>query len=233
MSLETIVIGLLALAVGAAFSFYGFKFFLLLLPVWGFFFGFLFGANAITALFGDGFLATTSSWVVGFVMAILFAALSYLYYWFAIVWLGATAGYAAGVGVMAWLNITGSLLIFIVGLIFAAAVALAFIFLRVPKYLVVIATAFGGAFAAMCGIAIMLGRVPLADLSGGTVGAFVRDSLSWMWVAAAFLVGLVGLLYQWQTTSRDQMATYGDYRNPGMASEMAGPDEHGTRDRPM
>jgi hypothetical protein len=96
MSLETLVIGLLALAVGAAFAFYGFKFFLLLLPVWGFFFGFLFGANAITLLFGDGFLATTSSWVVGFVVAILFAALSYLYYWFAIVWLGATAGYAAG-----------------------------------------------------------------------------------------------------------------------------------------
>src|SRR3954447_22983727 len=34
MSFEGILLGLIALAVGAAFTFYGFKFFLILLPLW-------------------------------------------------------------------------------------------------------------------------------------------------------------------------------------------------------
>jgi len=217
MTLEAIAIGLLALVAGVAFAFAGFRFFLILLPIWGFFAGFIFGANAITYLFGQGFLATTTSWVVGFVVALLFAALSYLYYWFAIVWLGASAGYALGIGAMAWLNI-GGILAFIVGLAVAAALALAFIVLRVPKYLVLLATAFGGAFAAVTGVALILGRVPLADLAGGTVGAYVRDELSWLWMIAAVVLGAAGFIYQWQTTARLEMAAYEDFRNPGMAS---------------
>jgi hypothetical protein len=216
MSLEAIALGLLALAAGLAFTFGGFRFFLILLPIWGFFAGFLFGANAITLLFGDGFLATTTSWIVGFVVALLFAALSYLYYWFAVIWLGASAGYAAGIGVMTWLGIGDGFLAFIVGLVVAAAFALAFIVLRVPKYLVLIATAFGGAFAAVTGVALILGRVPLADLAGGTVASFVRDDLSWIWMLAAVVLGAAGFLYQWMATARIEMANYEDYRNPGM-----------------
>ena len=59
-------IGLIGLLLGLGFVFYGFKLFLILLPIWGFFFGFLFGAGVVTAIFGDGFLATTTGWVVGF-----------------------------------------------------------------------------------------------------------------------------------------------------------------------
>src|SRR3954452_102160 len=141
MTLEGIILGLVALAVGAAFTFWGLRFFLLLLPVWGFIFGFILGADAVTYLFGDGFLSTTTSWVVGFVVALLFAALSYLYYWFAVVWIGATAGYALGTGVMAWLAPNAGTLAFVFGLALAAAFAVIFIALRLPKFLAIAFTA--------------------------------------------------------------------------------------------
>ena len=84
ITIEGILLGLLAVAIGLAFCFYGFRVFMVLLPIWGFFAGFLLGANAMTALFGDAFLATATGWVVGFLLGLLFAVLSYLYYWIAV-----------------------------------------------------------------------------------------------------------------------------------------------------
>lgn len=236
MSLEGIVVGLIALAVGAAFTFWGFRFFLLLLPLWGFIFGFILGNDVVTYVFGNSFpfMATTTGIVVGLISGLLFAALSYLYYWFAIVWIGATAGYALGTGIMAWLTPDAGLLMFIVGLALAAVFAIIFIVLKLPKFLAIAFTSFGGAFAAMAGIALILGRVPKEQIHLGTVGAYVQDDLSWIWVGAAVLLGIAGFFYQWMTTSSMAFAEYSDYRNPGMPAESyAGDDNKGTRDRPM
>lgn len=237
MSLEAIVLGLVALVIGAAFTFWGFRFFLLLLPVWGFVFGFIFGNDVVTSLFGSSFpfLGTVTGWVVGFVVGLIFAVLSYLYYWFAIVWIGATAGYALGAGIMAWLTPNHDIISFIVALALAALFAVAFIVLRLPKYLAIAFTAFGGAFAVMTGIALILGRVSEAAIQGGTIGIYVRDDLSWVWVGAAVLLGIAGFFYQWMSTSGTAFVSYDDYRNPGMpvSETYTGDDMKGTRDRPM
>jgi hypothetical protein len=219
MSLDALLVGLLALVVGLAFAFYGFRFFLILLPIWGFFIGFLFGAGLVTGLFGEGFLSTALSWIVGFGFAVVFALLSYLYYWFAVIFLGGSIGYAFGLSLLAWLNISGNLITFIVAIAFAVVFALAFVFLRVPKYLVLVATAFGGAFAAIVGVALILGRVPVAALQAGLAGAYVRDNLSFVWLAAAIVLGVIGYFYQARLVARAEMFMYADYRNPGMTTD--------------
>ena len=61
---------LIALTYGMFLSFLGYRFFLFLLPIWGFFFGFSFGAHTLQALFGEGFLATVTSWVVAAIVAV-------------------------------------------------------------------------------------------------------------------------------------------------------------------
>ena len=43
--LEGIFLGLVAMAIGLAFAFYGLRLFLILLPIWGFVMGFCFGAR--------------------------------------------------------------------------------------------------------------------------------------------------------------------------------------------
>ena len=224
MTLEGIVLGLIALAIGIAFTFWGLRFFLLLLPLWGFIFGFIVGADAMTYLFGNGFLATAGSWVVGFIVALVFAALAYLYYWFAVIWIGATAGYAFGTGIMAWLTPNLDVVAFVVGLAFAAVFALIFIVLKLPKFLAIAFTAFGGAFAAMAGIALILGRVSEAAIHNGTVGIYVKDQLSWVWVGAAVLLGIGGFVNQWiGSQGSASLPSYDDYRNPGMGDMTTAP----------
>jgi hypothetical protein len=216
MTIEGIIGGLIALGIGLLFAFYGFRLFIILLPIWGFFAGFVIGAGAMSALFGDGFLVTVTSWVAGIVVGIIFAALSYLYYWFAVIFVGASLGFMVGEGLMALLHIGDGFLTFLVGLIVAAAFALAFIFLRVPKYLVLVATSFGGAFAAIAGVALMLGLIPLSALAVGTIGAYAAHNLSWIWALAGLALGVVALLFQMRTTESDELR-YSQYRNPGMA----------------
>ena len=85
ITLQGLLLGALAIGIGLAFAFWGFRVFLILLPIWGFFAGFIFGANGVDYLLGDGFLATTTGWVVGFLLGLLFAVLSYLYSWVAVI----------------------------------------------------------------------------------------------------------------------------------------------------
>ena len=49
MSIEGILVGLLAIVIGAAWAFYGLKLFTILLPIWAFFFGLITGAGAAYA----------------------------------------------------------------------------------------------------------------------------------------------------------------------------------------
>ncbi len=92
--------GLIAFLFGLALCFSGYRLFIILLPVWGFFFGLWLGAESLQALFGVGFLATVTSWVVGFIVGAIFAVLSYLFYVFAVALAAGSLGYYLGVGLM-------------------------------------------------------------------------------------------------------------------------------------
>jgi hypothetical protein len=47
VSIEQIIVGLLAIGIGLAWAFHGSKLFTILLPLWAFFFGFVLGAIAL------------------------------------------------------------------------------------------------------------------------------------------------------------------------------------------
>ena len=105
MTFQNFLIGVLILLVGAAFCFVGYRFFRVLIAVWGFFAGFNLGAAGMTALFGQNFLGTTTGWILGLVVGLVLAALAYFFYYFAIVILGASAGYSLGSSLMAALGL--------------------------------------------------------------------------------------------------------------------------------
>jgi hypothetical protein len=218
--LQAATIGLLGLLVGLGFVFYGFKLFLILLPIWGFFFGFLFGAGLVTALFSDGFLATVTGWVVGFLVGLLFAVLSYLFYWFAVLFIGASVGYAVGLGLLALLGNGGdNLMGLLFGLVGAAIGAGLVVVLRVPKYLIIALTAIGGAIASIAGVALIFQQISWEELSTGTTSAFqaVRD-LGWLWAGAVVVLAVVGIVYQMRVTALEEEIMMDSYRNPGWPS---------------
>ena len=75
MTFELLCMGLIGLMFGLAVTFLGYRLFLILLPIWGFFFGFFLGAETVQVIFGIGFLATVTSWVAGFFVGVVVAVL--------------------------------------------------------------------------------------------------------------------------------------------------------------
>ena len=88
----------------------------MLLPIFGFFFGIALGAHSIQALFGDGFLATTTSWVVGFFVGLLFAVLAYLFWVFAVAIAAGSLGYTIATGLLTWIGLDLGVFVWLVGM---------------------------------------------------------------------------------------------------------------------
>src|SRR5512136_75246 len=90
--------GLIGILFGLVLCFAGYRLFIILLPIWGFVFGLAFGVQSIQLLFGVGFLATVTSWVVGIIVGAIFAILSYLFYTLAVAIIAGSLGYGLAVG---------------------------------------------------------------------------------------------------------------------------------------
>jgi hypothetical protein len=194
MSIEGILIGLLAIGVGLAWAFYGLKLFTILLPLWAFFFGLVAGAQWGQDVFGQGFFTTVLSWIIGLVVGIVLAAISFFWYYAAIVILGGAVGYALGVGFFEWLGLGTGVIAVIVGLILGAVFAIGTFILGVPVILVMVFSAFSGAVAAVNGVFIFLGLVKLEDLGLGIFGSLLHQGV--LGVIAAIVLGAAALYWQ-------------------------------------
>src|SRR5262249_4170812 len=191
---QIVFVSLLLCLIGLGLCFAGFRLFVILLPIFGFFAGFLVTAQAIQELFGGGFLATTSSWVFGFVVGAVCALVAYLFYYGAVIVLAAAIGYEFGVGIIAGLGINSGFLQFIVGLILALVLTVAVVFLNLPQVFIVVLSALAGAGMILTGTLLALGRVSLTELNLGLVGAFIRES--WLWSLVYLAIVGFGILVQ-------------------------------------
>jgi hypothetical protein len=193
VTIEGIIVGVLATAIGLAWAFYGFRAFTILLPVWGFLVGFGAGASWIQSWLGDGFLLTLTSWVAGLVVGVALAIISYFWYYAAVVLLGGALGYTLTAGALSALGLADAIAI-VGGLIVAVVLAFVTIALSVPAYLVVVLSAIGGAVAAVNGVLILLGRIKLEDIDAGLGEGLLRDPV--VAVIATIVVAAVGMFYQ-------------------------------------
>ena len=102
--MQDLILGLVAIAAGALFCFAGYLAFRLIIPLWGFFAGFAFGAGLISSITDDGFLRTLLGWAVGLGCALVFALLAYLFYEVAVVVAMGSIGFALGTSILreAW-----------------------------------------------------------------------------------------------------------------------------------
>jgi hypothetical protein len=194
--LSALIGGLILLLIGLAFTFYGYRLFLVMLPIWGFFAGFWLGANALMLLFGDGFLATTTGWIVGFIVGLIVALLSYLFYFLGVAIVAGIVGYGLGASLMGLFGLTGGLLVFIVGIIFALVTIVLVLALNLQKYVIIVLTALGGGVAAMVAVLVMLNQVSLQALreSGNALQAL--GDVSQLWVLVALVLAVVGIVWQ-------------------------------------
>ncbi len=207
MAFELFCMTIIALLFSAALIFGGYRFFLFLLPIWGFFFGFGLGATAIQALFNDGLFATVTSWVVGFIVALIFALLAYFFYAAAVAVAAGLLGYMLGVGIMDLFGLNGlSLITFAVAIVLAiAAIVVTFRF-NLQKYVIIAATAIGGAALAVGTIMLGAGGMSLVQL--------VEHPVRLLWQTSPFMaiifavLAVAGIAVQIRANRRFEIETY-------------------------
>jgi hypothetical protein len=203
MTLEGILVGLVVIVIGLAWAFYGLRAFTILLPIWAFIVGFGAGASWIQELFGDGFLATTTSWVGGFFVGLVLALLSYFLYYAAVVLVGGALGYTLAAGFAVGIGLPHFLAI-VIGLAFAVALAAAVLLLAMPAFLVVWLSAIGGATAVANGLLILLGRIELKDIEGGLGQGLLRDPA--IAIVTVIVVAAAGIYYQMRDVTEASVA---------------------------
>ena len=167
MSIEGILVGLLAIGAGAAWAFFGLRFFAILLPIWAFFFGLTAGIDFASNIFADGAIGTVLSWGIGLVFGIVLALISFFWYYAAVTIAVGALGYILGAGLVAALGIDSGFLQFIAGIVVGAVFAVGAFVLAFPAVLVIVVSAASGAIAVVNGALILLGSIKVEDLSDG------------------------------------------------------------------
>lgn len=194
--LATITLALFAVLLGAAFLLAGYRFFLVMLPIWGFFGGLWLGAYSVTLIFGTGFLATTTGLVVGFVVGLIGAVLSYLFYMAGVVIIAASIGGSLGSGVMSALGLDPGLITAIVTIISALVAVGLTLLLNLQKYVLIALTAIAGAVLVVLAGMLIFGQVTIADLQAGR--NFVQPIFqgAWFWGLVGLVLAAVGIVIQ-------------------------------------
>ena len=212
MSIEGILVGLLAIGVGAAWAFYGLRFFAILLPIWAFFFGLTAGIAFAGQIFSDGAIGTVLSWGIGLVFGLVLAAISYFWYYAAVTIAVGALGYLLGAGLVAVVFADAGILQFIAGIVVGAIFAVGAFVLAFPAVLVIVVSAASGAVAVVNGVLIALGTIKLAALDDGVFGSLLR--YNWITAIAAIVIAVAAIFYQTRDVARmaATMPSKSDYR---------------------
>jgi hypothetical protein len=208
MAFELFCALLLALGFAVFVAFTGYRFFIVLLPVWGFFFGFMLGAQTIQALLSEGFLASATAFVVAIFMGALFAVLSYLFYLFAVALFSASLGYSLGISIMTGLfGFQLEILTWIVAIVLAVVVAFAVLRFNVQKYVIIIGTALLGAGLATAVLAGGFYGVNVLQFFENPLQILMSQMGFWGWLV--FLaVGIGGIIVQWRANANFEVEAY-------------------------
>ena len=210
--------GVIAMFFGFVLAFAGYRFFLILLPIWGFFFGFGLGAQTIQAIFGTGFLSEATSWVVGFVVAVIFAVLSYLFYIVAVAIIAGSLGYLVGVGVMEAIGFNFGFLVWLVGIILAVVVAFVVLRFNIQKWVIILATSVAGAAVIIGAFLFIFGGLPSAQIVQNPVRAVLQTSL--LWAIIFIVVAVLGFIAQYRTSQRWKLESYNRWDEMNAAPTM-------------
>jgi hypothetical protein len=170
------------------------------IPIWGFFAGFMLGAGA-TSFFDDSeFLSTVLGWVLGFFVGLLFAVLAYLFYEIAVVLAFASIGFTLGSGLMTALNIDWNWFVILAGVAGGIVFGIVAVVTELPMVLLVVFSTIAGALAITAGLMLVFNATDTKDWNSTTVVDLIDDD--WWWWVIAFALAIAGLVAQMSVITR-------------------------------
>jgi hypothetical protein len=176
------------------------------LPIWGFFAGFALGAQTIQIILNEGFLASVTGLVVGFIVGAIFAVLSYLFYFLAVAILSGAFGYGVAVGILTWIGLDLNFLVWIIGIVVGVVVAVAVLRFNIQKYAVIGISAFAGTAVTIFVMLAAFGGLTPIELMTNPVLRAIDDS--WLWFLYFVLVAAAGIYFQLQTNKDYEIEEY-------------------------
>lgn len=214
-ALGAIVGGMILLFLGSLVAFAGYRLFLVLLPIYGFFVGVSIGAHSVQALFGDGFLSTTTSWVVGFFVGLLFAVLSYLFWVIAVGLTAGSLGYALVAGVFGLFGADLDVLVWIVGIAVGVVFGVGAILLNLQKPVVIVSTALLGAWGIVGTFLFLFTSATPESLAENGPKMVLDDHPLWFLIFA--VVAVFGMVFQFQVNRGYEIERYNRWQEQAMA----------------
>ena len=203
--------GMIGILFGLVVCFAGYRFFLILLPIWGFFFGFALGTQTIQALFNQGPFSTVTSWVVGFVVALVFAVLAYLFYIAAVAIIAGSLGYSVAVGLLMAIGMNMNFIVWLIGIVAGIALAVVVLKFNVQKWVIIIATGILGAGTILGSFILMFN--PAAQVLENPVQAVLKSSPLLM--ILFLVVAVVGIIAQFRASDLYYLKSYNRWDSTG------------------
>lgn len=207
------LVGLAAIAIGLAFCLRGYVAMRVVIPLWAFFGGFMFGAGLGAGAGDEGFLRSAAAWLVGLAIGLVFAAIAYLFFEVSIVLAMGTVGFALGTAALTALDVTWSWVVVLGGIAAGVLLAVLAIAADLPAIVLIVLTAFGGASVAVFGLMLLVGAVQTGDLDSGATTRNADDD--WWWYAMYVALAVTGLVVQariaatLRSSAREQWSTTG------------------------
>jgi hypothetical protein len=187
-------------------AFFGTRLFWIILPIWGFFFGLAIGGQGVQALFGDGFLSTAFSWIVAFFLGLIFALLSYLFWYVAVALVGGYLGYAIVVGFFGLIGVDLGVLVWILGVAAGIVFAVLTMMLNIQKWVVVIGTSLLGAAGVVGTFLVLFNQLTPQQLADHPVKV-VTDA-GFGWAVLVVVIAVLATAFQSMTTQTWQATHY-------------------------
>jgi len=208
--MEQFLIGIVPALIGLLVCFFGLRLWFVLLPVIGAVVGFSIGAWFVQEVFGTSFLATASSWLAGILLAIVFALVSWFFWYVGVVMLAGAFGAGLGSGLLhALFPEPWGWVLFLVTVIGAVIAAVLAVSLHLPSYIVVVTSAFVGAALVVAGVMTMLSIITVGELANGVAIAVVDEAkyqgASWLWVIGWIVLALVGMVFQLRSLAETRL----------------------------
>lgn len=189
-----LLVGLVAVVAGAALCGRGYLALRLLIPLWGAYTGFLLGAAVVAAITDEPVLRAAVGWPVAIVVAVLFAAMAYLYYELSVIISMAAIGFSLGTALMVVIGVRWSWLIVLVAVGVGALLALLAIATDLPSVLLVALSATAGAATVVFGVMLLVGHIETTDLTSGSLTDRLHDD-GW-WYVLYVVIALMGATVQ-------------------------------------
>lgn len=203
MDIGTLVVGIFTLLFGAAFCFLGYRYFRILLPIWGFIAGFWVSEAFVARIFGDSNAAIIAGWIAGLAGGLILAGLSYFLFKVAVAILGATFGLWFVAALLSWLGMESSLLVSILAILGAILFAVLTFQENIRKYLILAFTALIGATGIVLGLLFLFSPLSVEIFRAG-LASLVPSVLQESGLAAVLwlVLAILGAAIQW-INSRD------------------------------